>query len=107
MKAKIEVLDSQIKNRSEGDIKQMKKTVAELNQKIIDFETQVSSLQTTLDKKTKSLESKKKMNLLLIELAKIKKSEVHCIEGLNLTNSSQLKQTLESLRQKEATLLTE
>ena len=47
------------------------------------------------------------MNLLLIELAKQKKSEVHCIEGLNLTNSSQLKETLEDLREQEESLLTQ
>lgn len=107
LKSKIEVLDSQIKNRNDSDTKQLKLSISELNQKVIDYETQMNHLQSSYDKKTKQLENKKKMNLLLIELAKLKKSEVHCIEGLNLTNSSQLKQTLEDLRKQEESLLTQ
>ena len=96
-----------MKNRNDSDTKQLKQSLTELNQKVIDYETQMNHLQTSYDKQSKQLESKKKMNLLLIDLAKLKKSEVHCIEGLNLTNSSQLKQTLEALRKQEETLLTQ
>ena len=105
LKSKIEVLDSQMKNRNDSDTKQLKLSISELNQKVIDYETQMNHLQSSYDKKTKQLENKKKMNLLLIDIARLKKSEVHCIEGLNLTNSSQLKRTLEDLREQEESLL--
>ena len=47
------------------------------------------------------------MNLLLIDLAKIKRSEVDCIENINLTNSNKLKDALLNLKAKESTLLSQ
>ena len=59
----------------------------------------------SLNKRTKILENKKKMNLLLVDLAKLKKREVQIIETLKITNSSQLKESLINLRENEKNLL--
>ena len=53
LKSKIEVLDSQMKNRNDSDTKQLKLSISELNQKVIDYETQMNHLQSSYDKKTK------------------------------------------------------
>ena len=45
------------------------------------------------------------MNLLLVDLAKLKKREVQIIETLKITNSSQLKESLINLRENEKNLL--
>ena len=43
-------------------------------------EEKIENLTNSLNKRTKILENKKKMNLLLVDLAKLKKREVQIIE---------------------------
>ena len=68
-------------------------------------EEKIENLTNSLNKRTKILENKKKMNLLLVDLAKLKKREVQIIETLKITNSSQLKESLINLRENEKNLL--
>ena len=68
-------------------------------------EEKIENLLNSLNKRTKILENKKKMNLLLVDLAKLKKREVQIIETLKITNSSQLKESLINLRENEKNLL--
>jgi len=58
-------------------------------------------LKETLKKKQRIIDNKKKMNLLLVDLAKIKKGEVQCLETLHYTQSTNLKDTLQKIRDNE------
>ena len=56
-------------------------------------------------KKDETLENKKKINLLLVDIVKMKRGEVQCLEALRLTNSNNLKENLDKIRSNESLLL--
>jgi len=57
-------------------------------------------------KKKRVIDNKKNMNLMLVDLAKIKKQEVTCLETLQYAvNPANLKETLIKIREHEKDLL--
>jgi len=62
-------------------------------------------MKDTLKKKQRVIENKKKMNLMLVDLAKIKKGEIQCLETLHYTGSANLKETLVKIRDNEKEIL--
>ena len=100
-KSKLEVFETQHKNKNTGDMKKMNRELEEMRQKEKVMSNKIKNIEGMLDKKVNSLESKKKMNTLLIALVRNLKQQVHCREGLKETNSSLIKQTLVDLKEKE------
>ena len=82
-------------------MKKMNRELEEMRQKEKVMSNKIKNIEGMLDKKVNSLESKKKMNTLLIALVRNLKQQVHCREGLKETNSSLIKQTLVDLKEKE------
>ena len=105
IKTKINVCNADIQSRNDSNIIKIQLQMKKLENVNKELQEKIEKLKENLNKKNDILESKKKMNLLLIDLAKIKKNEVNCIEGLNLTKSDQLKNALITLRTKESILL--
>jgi hypothetical protein len=101
LQSRLEVQDADYRGRSDlkgNDLKMMK-------EKERKYEKAIGEMKEVLRKKQKVLDNKKKMNLLLVDLAKVKKGEVQCIEHLQFTNSVSIKETLNRLREQEKDIL--
>ena len=105
LKSKIEILKAQYKNQSTVDIKKLNKDIQELQMKEASYLSEIDSTKEKLEKSALRLNNKKKMNLLLIQLAKVKNTQVQCLEGLKLTSSAQLKEALTNAKVEESELL--
>ncbi len=58
-----------------------------------------------LKKKQSILENKKTINGILVDIIKVKRSEVQCLEALQYANSNNLKENLLKIRENEKILL--
>lgn len=103
--SKYEMLEIEYRNKVEIEFKQKTHELKSMKDKESKYEKTISDLKETLRKKQRIIENKKKMNLMLVDLAKIKKGEVQCLETLHYTNSSNLRETLTKIRENEKTLL--
>ena len=103
--SRYEMLEIDYRNKVEIEFKQKTYELKSMKEKETKYEKTISDLKDTLKKKGRIIENKKKMNLMLVDLAKIKKGEVQCLETLHYTNSSNLRETLTKIRENEKTLL--
>ncbi len=105
LSAKLEVLEIEYKNKFESENKIRQNEVKTLREKESKYEKLILEMKETLKKKQRIIENKKRMNLMLVDLAKIKKGEVQCLETLHYTNSANIKETLIKIRENEKELL--
>ena len=105
LNSKYEMLEIEYRNKVDVEFKKKTQELKSMKEKETKYEKIVADLKDTLKNKQKIIENKKKMNLMLVDLAKIKKGEVQCLETLHYTNSTNLKETLTKIRENERTLL--
>jgi chromosome segregation ATPase len=102
LQSKLEVMDTDhkyiVESSKDNEIKFLKENERK-------YKKLVKEMDETLKKKQKILDNKKKMNLLLVDLAKVKKGEVQCIETLQITGSNSLRETLGKLREQEKEII--
>ncbi len=103
--SKLELLQIDYKNKIENENKLRQNEIKSLREKEKKYENLISQLKETLTKKVRIIENKKTMNLLLVDLAKIKKVEVQCMETIHYTNSTNIKETLNKIRENEKEIL--
>jgi myosin heavy subunit len=105
LSAKLEVMEIDYKTKFENENKIRTNEIKILREKEIKYEKIINEMKDTLKKKQRIIENKKRMNLMLVDLAKIKKGEVQCLETLHYTNSTNIKETLIKIRENEKELL--
>lgn len=105
LSAKLEVMEIDYKTKFENENKIRTNEIKILREKEIKYEKMINEMKDTLKKKQRIIENKKRMNLMLVDLAKIKKGEVQCLETLHYTNSTNIKETLIKIRENEKELL--
>lgn len=105
LKNKLEVLETECRDKGDKELKMKTKELKELKEKENRYEKLLLEMKTSLEKKKRVIESKRKMNMALVDLAKIKKCEVQCLEMLNMTNSETIRLRLNEIRQNEGILL--
>lgn len=75
-------------------------------EKIKKYEKYLEEVKEILKKKQNIIEMKKKMNFTLVELCKIKKTEVSVLETLKTSNmSNTIKESLTTIKLKEEVIL--
>jgi len=73
--SKVEVLDIEIRNKTENESKIRMQEMKQLKEKEGKYYKTINELKETLKKKQRIIDNKKKMNLLLVDLAKINKKK--------------------------------
>ncbi len=74
-------------NLLEKNLNKTNSTIKELEKKIVN--------------KKKIIQTKKKVNIILVDLVKCKKNEIQCIEVLKVCNQEKISKTLETIRKNE------
>jgi hypothetical protein len=105
LSSKLEVLEIEYKNKVENENKIKNQELKLLREKENEYKKIIGDMKEIIKKKQVIIENKKKMNLLLVDLAKIKKGEVQCLETMHYTNSEKLKETLIKIRENEKDIL--
>lgn len=105
LKSTVEYKESEILHKYENSIKNKNQEIFILKEKEFKYEKIVIEMKEILKKKQFLIENKKKINLLLVDIVKIKRGEVQCLEALRLTNSINLKENLDKIRSNESILL--
>jgi hypothetical protein len=101
LQSRMEIIDTDYKSRSDmkgNDYKLLKERERK-------YEKALAEMKEILRKKQKVLDNKKKMNLLLVDLARVKKGEVQCIEHLQYSSSVSVEETLKKLKEQEKDIL--
>lgn len=105
LSSKLEVLEIEFKNKHEHENKIRQQELKNLKEKEKKYEKLLIEMKETLRRKQRVIDNKKKMNLMLVDLAKIKRGEVQCIETMQYSNSSNIKDTLAKIRENEKEIL--
>jgi len=75
-------------------------------EKIKKYDKYINDMKELLKKKQNIIDMKKKMNFTLVELCKIKKTEVSVLESVKAPNTSNtIKETLVNIKSKEEDIL--
>merc|ERR1712032_634006 len=93
------------KNKYELELQIKSQELKNLKENVGKYENNIRDLKESIGKKREIIENKKQMNIILCDLAKIKKAEVNCLETLQYANTDNLKKTLEKIRNNEKDLL--
>ncbi len=93
-KSKFE-LENQLRNQ---ELKLLKENMEKYNKYIFDLKENIA-------KKRLIIINKKQMNVILCDLARIKKGEIQCLETLQYNNSDNIRKTLFEIRKNEKELL--
>lgn len=88
-------LENQLRNQ---EMKLLKDNIEKYNKYIFD-------LKENIDRKRQIISNKKQMNVILCDLARIKKGEIQCLETLQYNNSEGIKKSLFEIRKSEKELL--
>jgi myosin heavy subunit len=105
LKTTVEYKESEILNKYENSIKNKNQEIFILKEKESKYEKFIMEMKEILKKKQILIENKKKINSLLVDIVKMKRGEVQCLEALRLTNSSNLKENLDKIRSNESVML--
>ena len=104
-KGKLEILEVDYKNKFESEIKMKSSEILGLKEKSKTYEKLVNELKEILKKKQRIIDFKKQINLMLVELLKLKRTEVQYLEAHKYTNSSNLKENINKIKENEQDLL--
>lgn len=88
-------LENQLRNQ---EMKLLKDNIEKYNKYIFD-------LKENIERKRQVISNKKQMNVILCDLARIKKGEIQCLETLQYNNSESIKKSLLEIRKSEKELL--
>lgn len=88
-------LENQLRNQ---EMELLKDNIEKYNKYIFD-------LKENIERKRQIITNKKQMNLILCDLARIKKGEIQCLETLQYNNSESIKKSLFEIRKSEKELL--
>ena len=88
-------LENQLRNQ---EMKLLKDNIEKYNKYIFD-------LKENIERKRQVISNKKQMNVILCDLARIKKGEIQCLETLQYNNSESIKKSLHEIRKSEKELL--
>lgn len=105
LSSQLEMMDMEVNGRTRQENTLKENELKLLREKDKKYEKLVLEMKEHLKKKQNIIENKKRMNLMLIELAKIKKGEVQCLEALQYTESSNVRDTLAKIRENEKEIL--
>ena len=103
--SKVECLEKEYRDKSKTEKMVKMNELKQLREKERRYAKMITEMKDTLKKKQRVIDNKKNMNLMLIDLAKIKKGEVQCLETMQYTSSDKLKETLAKVRENERELL--
>jgi len=88
-------LENQLRNQ---EMKLLKENMEKYNKYVFD-------LKENIEKKRQIISNKKQMNVILCDLARIKKGEIQCLETLQYNNSENIRKSLLDIRKSEKELL--
>lgn len=105
LQSKLQILEIEYKNKYELEIQLKSREMKELKDNVAKYEKYIGELKESINKKKDVIENKKQMNIILCDLAKVKKAEVQCLETLQYANTENIRKTLEKIRANEKDLL--
>jgi len=105
LQSKLQILELEYKNKYELEIQLKNQEMKQLKENVSKYEKYISDLRESINKKKEIIENKKQMNIILCDLAKVKKAEVQCLETLQYANTENIRNTLEKIRSNEKELL--
>jgi chromosome segregation ATPase len=105
LQSRVEFLEKEYRDKSDNEKMIRMNELKQLREKEKKYLKLIQEMKETLKKKQRVIENKKNMNLMLVDLAKIKKGEVQCLETMQYTSSDKLKETLLKIRDNERELL--
>ncbi len=103
--SKLQILEMEHKNKYEIEMQLKNQEMNQLKDNVSKYEKYINDLKESISKKKEVIENKKQMNIILCDLAKVKKAEVQCLETLQYANTENIRKTLEKIRQNEKELL--
>jgi len=107
VKSKLELKEIEIMNKYENSIKIKNEENVVLKSKIGIYEKYIPEFKKEIEKKRLRIKKIKKLNSLLVELLKVKKNQMQCMEALQYTNSLNIKDNLRKFENDEKNLLKE
>ena len=105
LQSKLQLMEMEYKNKYELELQIKSQELKNLKENVIKYENNIRDLKDSINRKREIIENKKQMNIILCDLAKIKKAEVQCLETLQYANTENLRKTLEKIRSNEKDLL--
>ena len=106
MKSSLTLGEVEFRSKFELDNKLKNQEMKILKDNLGKFQKYLEEMQDKLDMKKKVLTKTKQMNVILCDLARIKKGEIQCLETLQYNDSDSVKKSLIEIRKSEKTLLT-
>lgn len=105
LQSKLQILEIEHKNKYELEMQLKNKEMKEIKENVAKYEKYIGELKESISRKKDVIENKKQMNIILCDLAKVKKAEVQCLETLQYANTENIRKTLEKIRANEKDLL--
>jgi len=105
LQSKLQIFEMEYNNKCELEMQLKNKEMKELKENVAKYEKYIGELKESISKKKEVIENKKQMNIILCDLAKVKKAEVQCLETLQYANTDNIRKTLEKIRANEKDLL--
>ena len=105
LQSKLQILEIDYKNKNELELQLKNKELKSLKENVQKYEKYITELKESINKKKEIIANKKEMNIILCDLAKVKKAEVQCLETLQYANTENIRKTLEKIRHNEKELL--
>jgi len=106
LKSSLTLGEVEFRNKFELDNKLKNQEIKILKDNLEKFQKYFEEMQDKLDKKKRVLTKTKQMNVILCDLARIKKGEIQCLETIQYNDSDSIKKSLVELRKSEKILLT-
>jgi hypothetical protein len=98
IKMNIKINEAGKKNEETAKIFRIENELKNSNQKNKELEEEVNKCKDKIRKKSKILDSKKEMNLLLVEILQLQKKEIECMKNINSSGGEKLKEILDNLK---------
>jgi hypothetical protein len=104
-KSKLEILEVDYKKKYETEIKNKSSEILTLKEKSKEYEKVVLELREVIKKKQRIIDFKKQINSMLVELLKLKRTEIQYLDAHKYTNSTNLKENIAKIKENEQDIL--
>lgn len=105
LKSSLTLGEIEFKNKFELENQLRNQEMKLLKENIEKYDKYIYSLKERVEKKRKIIRSIKHMNVILCDLARVKKGEIQCLETLQYNNSENIRNSLYEIRKTEKELL--